>query len=280
MPVPVSAMIISKKSIKGVFGFLSSFPVRSVMVISPPWYLTWWAKFTYLLLFACLIGGIAKYITEKVRHKNELMRREHAEQISEAKLQFFINISHEIRTPMTLIISPLEKLIAENKDEEKQKVYLLIYRNAQRILRLINQLMDIRKIDKGLMTVKFSETDMVEFIDDLMQTFTYQANKRNIKFTFSHTEKQLKTWIDLNNFDKVLVNIFSNAFKFTPDNGEITITLRTGKDDKKPNTPLFDFFEIIIADTGTGIEEDKIEKIFERFYQIHNIEPQSGIGTG
>ncbi|KAA6346608.1 Sensor histidine kinase TodS, partial [termite gut metagenome] len=269
-----------KLRIKALIYDNSSEEKEVTILISSPWYLTWWAKFTYILLFACLMGGIAKYMTEKIRHKNELMRREHAEQISEAKLQFFINISHEIRTPMTLIISPLEKLIAENQDEEKQKVYLLIYRNAQRILRLINQLMDIRKIDKGLMTVKFSETDMVAFIDDLMQTFTYQANKRNIKFTFSHTEKQLKTWIDLNNFDKVLVNIFSNAFKFTPDNGEITITLHTGKNNNKPNTPLSDFFEIIIADTGIGIEEDKIEKIFERFYQITNIESQSGIGTG
>lgn len=100
----------------------------------------------------------------------------HQEQINEAKLQFFINISHEIRTPMTLIISPLEKLLAEHS--EKQPVYLMIYRNAQRILRLINQLMDIRKLDKGQMHLKFRETDIVGFINDLMQTFNYQAQKR------------------------------------------------------------------------------------------------------
>ena len=93
------------------------------------------------------------YILSRIRHRQEVMRQKHMEQINEAKLQFFINISHEIRTPMTLIISPLEKLLAEHS--EKQPVYLMIYRNAQRILRLINQLMDIRKLDKGQMHLKF-----------------------------------------------------------------------------------------------------------------------------
>ena len=106
--------------------------------------------------------------------------------------------------------------MADKKDNELHKTYLMIYRNAQRILRLINQLMDIRKLDKGQMFMKFRETDMVGFIDDLMQTFEYMARKKNIRFTFEHEMPQLKVWIDLNNFDKVLMNIFSNAFKYTP----------------------------------------------------------------
>jgi len=246
-------------------------------IISPPWYLTWWARLIYAVLFLLLIWGVASFILDKIRQKSERMRREHAEQISEAKLQFFINISHEIRTPMTLILSPLEKLIKENKEDEKGKVYWLMYRNAQRILRLINQLLDVRKIDKGLMVVKFYETDMVGFIEDLMQTFEYQANERNIKFSFIHTDPQLNVWVDQNNFDKVLVNILSNAFKFTPNNGEISITLRKDTD-KNTEGPLQHFFEIIAADTGCGIEESKIEKIFERFYQSNN--ENSNIGTG
>ncbi len=250
------------------------------LIISPPWYLTWWARIIYIFIFALLVWGITRFILDKIRHKNELIRREHAEQISEAKLQFFINISHEIRTPMTLIISPLEKLITENKDEGNHKVYLLMYRNAQRILRLINQLMDVRKIDKGLMEVKFRETDIVGFIEDLMQTFEYQANKQNIKFSFIHSDSQLMVWIDLNNFDKVLVNILSNAFKFTPDDGEINITLRKGIDEST-EVPLHHYFEIAVTDTGCGIEESKIEKIFERFYQGSNENINSNAsGTG
>jgi len=250
-----------------------------LIIISPPWYLSWWAKILYFLLFIFLVWAVARYILNQLHHKQEMMRREHAEQISEAKLQFFINISHEIRTPMTLIISPLEKLISENADSGNKKVYQMMYRNAQRILRLINQLMDIRKIDKGLMFLKFNETDMVDFIDDLMQTFEYQANKRNIRFAFIHADAPLHVWIDQNNFDKVLLNILSNAFKYTPENGEISVTLQTGTDENEKEE-LRNYFEIVVSDTGIGIEHDKIEKIFERFYQIDNAQTKSNFGTG
>ncbi len=216
------------------------------IIISPPWYLSWWAYLIYIALFSLLLWGIVSFILDRIRHKNELMRREHAEQVNESKLQFFINISHEIRTPMTLIISPLEKLIAENKDPEKSKVYSLMYRNAKRILQLINQLLDVRKIDKGLMTVKFRETDVVEFIGDFMRTFEYQAEKRRIHFSFVHADPQMNVWIDVNNFDKVLMNIFSNAFKFTPDGGEITVTLQRGTDENRTDA-LHDFFEITVS---------------------------------
>lgn len=159
------------------------------------------------------------FVRSRIIHKQELIERLHQEQISEAKLQFFINISHEIRTPMTLIINPLEKLLSENSG--KHPTYLMMYRNAQRILRLINKLMDIRKIDKGQMHMKFRRTDIIGFIRDIMQTFEYQADKKQIMFQFrkdSFLEKQeeLGVWIDLNNFDKVLLNVLSNTFKYTP----------------------------------------------------------------
>jgi signal transduction histidine kinase/ligand-binding sensor domain-containing protein/CheY-like chemotaxis protein/AraC-like DNA-binding protein len=249
------------------------------IVITPPWYQSWWAKIIYALLICQLIYGIIVYIKSRFRHRQEIMKREHAEQINEAKLQFFINISHEIRTPMTLIINPLEKLMTENKDTEVQKTYLMIYRNAQRILRLINQLMDIRKLDKGQMHLKFRETDIVGFIDDLMTTFEYQAQRKNIQFSFDHKDEALKAWIDLNNFDKILLNILSNAFKYTPENGEIKVELSTGKDESARG-PLRKYFEIVISDNGIGINRDQIEKIFERFYQINNDLTNSNFGTG
>jgi len=250
-----------------------------LIIISPPWYLSLMAKIFYFILVLLLGIGITRYILNQIKHKQEMMRREHAEQINEAKLQFFINISHEIRTPLTLIISPLEKLISENIEKEKQPVYKMMYRNSQRILRLINQLLDIRKIDKGLLVLKFNETDMVGFIDDLMQIFEYQANVHNIRFTFEHADAALPVWIDQNNFDKVLLNLLSNAFKFTPENGEISILLQTGYDPANTEE-LKHYFEIVISDTGIGIDDEKIEKIFERFYQIDNDQSKSNIGTG
>lgn len=249
------------------------------IVIYPPWYLSWVAKFIYFVLFVLLMWGVYRYITERIRYRHEMIRREHLEQVNEGKLQFFINISHEIRTPMTLIISPLEKLIAENAEPVRQQVYLLMYRNAQRILRLINQLLDIRKIDKGLMFVKMRETDLVGFVDDLITTFEYQAKKRNISLQFRHEMPELNVWIDMNNFDKVLVNILSNAFKFTPENGSITIELTTGEQ-REVQGPLSQYFQLLVSDTGVGLEEDKVEKIFERFYQIDHSQSDVNFGTG
>lgn len=255
--------------------------IRTVTIaITPPWYQTWWAKVIWGCLGALLIYALTMYILSRIRHRQEVMRQKHMEQINEAKLQFFINISHEIRTSMTLIISPLEKLLAEHS--EKQPVYLMIYRNAQRILRLINQLMDIRKLDKGQMHLKFRETDIVGFINDLMQTFNYQAQKKNITFTFEKELEgadSLKVWIDLNNFDKVLMNVLSNAFKYTHEGGNIEVLLKTGHNDAYRGA-LKDYFEIDITDNGIGIDKNKIEQIFERFYQIDNDMTQSNFGTG
>lgn len=143
--------------------------------------------------------------------------------------------------------------MAEKKGGEVQKTYLMIYRNAQRILRLINQLMDIRKLDKGQMFMKFRETDMVGFIDDVMLTFDYMARKKKIHFSFEHAMPQLKVWVDMNNFDKVLMNIFSNAFKYTPEQGEITVSLSTGRDATRRD-PLKEYFEITVTDSGIGLD--------------------------
>ena len=254
--------------------------IRTIKIlITPPWYQTWWAFSIYVTLFGILTLGIVNYMLSRLRYRREIMKREHAEQLNEAKLQFFINISHEIRTPMTLIINPLERLLAEKKDNELHKTYLMIYRNAQRILRLINQLMDIRKLDKGQMFMKFRETDMVGFIGDLMQTFEYLARKKNIRFIFEHEMPQLKVWIDLNNFDKVLMNILSNAFKYTPEGGEVQVSLTTGRDIARRDA-LREYFEIAVTDSGIGIDSDKIERIFERFYQIDNDVTKSNFGTG
>lgn len=254
--------------------------VREItIIILPPWYLSKFAIAVYVILAFLLIYGVARFILERIKHRQEIMMRQHAEQLNEAKLQYFINISHEIRTPMSLIISPLEKLIPSEKDPQTMYLYQIMHRNAKRILRLINQLMDIRKIDKGQMFLKFRETDIVGFIQDLMQTFEYTAKKRNMDFQFIHGRPALKVWIDLNNMDKVLMNILSNAFKFTPDNGKITVKLNTGTDTEAQGA-LKNYFEIVITDSGIGINDSDLENIFTRFYQVDNSYTKSQIGTG
>ncbi len=170
---------------------------------------------------------------------------------------------------MTLIISPLEKLIANCTDSVLRETYMMIFRNAQRILRLVNQLMDMRKIEKGQMQLHFSETDMVPYIEEAMRSFEYMAYENDVAFTFHHSASSLPAWIDVNNFDKVLINILSNAFKYTPRGGHIDITLTEGED-AGALPPLDRYVEIAVSDSGIGIDPDKIEKIFDRFYRIEN----------
>lgn len=249
------------------------------LIINPPWYLDFWAKMIYFFLLLFSIFAVYRIISSRIRQKNEMLRLENADKINEAKLQFFINISHEIRTPMTLIMGPLEKLLSDNKYPELRDSHLLIYRNAQRILRLINQLMDIRKIDRGQMRLKLRETDIVGFIRDIMKAFEYMAQKKDINFEFFPEAENLKVWIDLNNFDKVLFNVFSNAFKFTPDGGNISVILSTGSDNNIQG-PLKNYFEIKTIDTGIGIDQSKIDRIFERFYQIDNELTSANFGAG
>ncbi len=244
---------------------------RSIRVtIDPPWFRSWWAYVIYAGLAGLFAWFIWSWVRARVARRTEEQRRLQAEQINEAKLQFFTNISHEIRTPMTLIMNPVEKLIAESNDPVTQKTYLTIHRNAQRILRLINQMMDIRKLDKRQIRLHFRETEMVGFIEELMLTFEYLARRKNLLFNFVHPDESLYAWIDPENFDKVLINVLFNAFKYTSDNGNVTIELRGDGT----------WFTITVTDSGIGIDESELENIFERFYRVNNEQTNANFGTG
>ena len=243
--------------------------------ISPAWYDSTTARIIYFIIFIVILYMI--YLQKRHREKVNLkmLQHIHAEEINEAKLQFFMNISHEIRTPMSLIISPLQQLMVNDCDSERQRMYKVMYRNSDRILNLINQLMDIRKIDKGQMSLKFQETDIVAFINNLFSSFEAQAETKHIKMNFSSAKDFIPLWIDPSNFDKIIMNILSNAFKFTPENGNITVRVSCDILHEKDK-----YAEIRISDTGIGIKEEEQDRIFERFYQIRNNVNNSNVGTG
>lgn len=246
-------------------------PVKEFdIVIHPAWYASFWAKCVYLLIFLALVTLYIKHRKRKEEDRMILQQHIHAEEMGEAKLRFFMNISHEIRTPLTLILTPLLSLIKEDKDPHRQSIYDLMHKNSERILHLINQMMDLRKIDKGQMAMHMSETDMVGFIKDEYQLFEQQALAKHISFTFRHEDDQLPVWIDRNNFDKVLMNVLSNAFKFTPTGGKIQISLS--------HTPHH--VRVSIKDSGKGIDKDKLETIFQRFYQSPTNPNDRNVGTG
>ena len=238
--------------------------------IHAPWYSTWLAYLAYLLILGLIVWRYLRYRQQQEQHRLRLQEHIHAEEMGEAKLRFFMNISHEIRTPMTLIVSPLLSLIKQDDDPHRRSIYETMRRNAERILGLINQLMDLRKIDKGQMQMHMCETDLIGFVEDIYTLFTQQAKTKNIQFSYKHDPEVLPVWIDRGNFDKVVVNILSNAFKFTPTGGIISI--HVSHDDSNAT--------IRIYDNGEKIPEDKLERIFERFYQSTSSINGRNTGTG
>ena len=237
-------------------------------VVHPAWYASVWAKLAYFLLFVAVCWLVYGYVRRQVRIRHIMARNRQQRELNEARIQFFMNISHEIRTPMTLILAPLERLISSDKNEERQRNYGLIKQNSKRILRLINQMMDVRKIEQGKFLLDYRQVELVDFMQNIFDVFVTNAQNRNITYTFEHDVEKLNVYVDPDNMDKIVMNLLSNAFKFTPDGGEIKLRLKGGTDD----------FEVSVIDTGVGIKREDREKVFDRFYSAQH---QNGyIGTG
>lgn len=216
-----------------------------------PWYLTVWAKLIYLSL---VLGFMAAVIFIYLRKKKR--------DLEEAKMQFLINATHDIRSPLTLIMEPLKKLKERlGNAEEYQADIDTIDRNAQRLLTLVNQILDKRRLDKHQMNLSCRETNLVEFSQGLVSLFTYNANLRGINIRLEMPETPVNAWIDRNKLDKAIANLLSNAFKYTPNGGEIIF--RIEKQDKK--------VLLYVIDSGKGLgKNDDAKTLFERFYQGKN----------
>lgn len=231
-------------------------PVKDIAIhIVPPWYWSVWAKFFYGVLS---LGGLVLLCL--------MWKKRQEEKANEGKLDFFMNISHEIRTPMTLVLGPLEALLKKENSPEKRRLIGIMYRNTNRVLALLGQLLDIRMVDKGQMRLAYSRTEMVGFVRELLDAFEYQAKAHGICLKLVPGQKEQFAWIDRGNFDKVLVNLLSNAFKHTPRGGEIEVDVSSGID-KRSHGPLRNYVEIAVKDSGTGIEEKQLARIFDLFYQ-------------
>lgn len=246
-------------------------------IVHAPWYASWWAKTLYFIIFLVLLYLAYLYVKRQVAAQKVLARHHQEQQINEARIQFFMNISHEIRTPMTLILAPLQKLLNMDKDAECQRNYKLINQNANRILRLINQMMDVRKIEEGKYLLDYRKTDIITLIQNTFDVFTTQAESRNIDYSFSHQDvDKLIVYVDPENIDKIMMNLLSNAFKFTPDNGKININLTVDRDDKGE----VEKFNLTVTDSGHGIKDEDKPKVFDRFYSSGHENGYIGTGIG
>jgi signal transduction histidine kinase/ligand-binding sensor domain-containing protein/DNA-binding response OmpR family regulator len=260
-----------KFTVKSYLANTEEYKERSIqIVITPPVWLTWWAKLIYLAAAFAAIYFVYKTILMRIRKNQEDQKRINDNQVMQSKLQFFTDISHEIRTPLTLILTPIEHLLTVTTDSELKKTFTLISRNGQRILRLINQIMEMRKLDKGQIKLQAEETDVHELVQEIMTSFDYLSIEKNIAFTLDIKNNLPKIWIDREKLDKVLFNVLSNAFKYTPNHGSICIKIDTSVSD----------LMITVSDSGPGIPKELREMIFDRFYQIPAAGNKTKMGTG
>jgi CheY-like chemotaxis protein/nitrogen-specific signal transduction histidine kinase/AraC-like DNA-binding protein len=217
----------------------------------------------------------------------EHMKREKTEELYNVKMKFFTDISHEFRTPLSLIIAPLQNIVLKvGNDPQLVKHSILIRKNADRLLRLIDQVMDMMKIDLNRMRLSLSKGDMVAYLKELIFSFEEIADQRSIILEYNTDVDSYVTWFDENKIEKIIYNLLSNSFKFTPDKGKIQVNLSIQRSTEKSDgresliQPPLEFFEITIRDNGIGMPADYRDHLFERFYMVDRHDSIIRRGTG
>jgi len=241
-------------------------PVSLRITIQPPFWKTGYAYALYLILLCGLIYLLFSYFMIRERDKNNLkiakLEAQKIREIDDMKFNLFTNISHEFRTPLSLILGPLTQIIEKkNYKQEDENLFMLMFRNSHRLLRLINQLLDFQKIEAGKLELNMKYDDIIRFITDLTSTFTFYAEEKNIQYIT--TSSIVNSWVnfDPDKLDKILYNLISNALQYTPEGGKIEVHLsETIEDNKK-------YIQIQVSDTGIGIAVEEKEKLFIAFYQ-------------
>ena len=220
---------------------------------------------------------------EEIKDQRDKLKEmvQQIEELSQAKLSFFTNISHEFRTPLTLILGPIDRLISTKITDEIERfnLYGVIYRSANRLLRLINQILEFRKIETGAVDFTPRTSDIVPFLKEVVNLFNGLAVQRKINLSFVSQKKKLLTAFDHDKMEKIIFNLLSNAFKFTSEYGNITLELVKVQIADNPNSKR-DFFQINVIDSGKGISAEHLPHIFERFYQVKENNQPSGTGIG
>ena len=261
---------------------------RTISIRIPyPWYATWWMFLIYLALAAVVCYYIYNIINERRKARIRLHESLQKERVKESKLRLFTSIAHELRSPLTMVISPLKQLQKEDSNEQHQECYRVMQRNCDRMLRVVNQITDVRKIDNGQFKLKFREIEFLQYANDMMASFSGLATAKNITFTSESEEESVKIWLDPIHFEKVITNLLSNAFKFTPTDGRILVRTTChvnsiGDNGQKlfSNPHILEYLEIRIYNSGSHLDESDIKHLWERFYQGNKEESAMGSGIG
>lgn len=250
------------------------------IIILNPWYSSWIARILYFLLIIAILYLSYLFYQNKQKQRRILEASQYNEQAKEDKLKLFTGIAHEFKTPLTLIINPLKKLMNEVTDEGTSELYDLMYRNSLRIFKTINQLLDIRRLDSRQLILHFEKRDLISVIKSIMSSFKNLTMVKQVSFMLETDNcEQLDIWIDSNNFDKIIYNILSNAFKFVPTGGKISIRVSCKNNyGEINNSQVNEFVEIKIFNNGPNIDDVDLNRIFEPFYQGKSSYEGTGIG--
>lgn len=257
-------------------GVWNSQPTQIRITILPPLWKTWWAYLIYILIVASVLFVVLRFLRNRARLKRDLylehLQNERQQELYQMKLKFFTNISHEIRTPLTLILGPLERILQDNTYAGIQKQLNVVKSNADRLMKLVTELLDFRKAEEGHMKIQCSEQDIVSFCRRIFESFSELAAVKNIHYTFQTASASLSLYFDEVQLEKVMMNLLSNAFKFTDENGKIKLCISG-----KPSDAEWVYIQV--SDNGKGIPEDLHEKLFESFFQVDDRGRQN-IGSG
>lgn len=245
------------------------------IIIRPPWWATWWSYILYGFVSVLIFAGTTRFYLNRQRLRSQLqLEQEHAkklEEVDKIKSNFYANISHEFRTPLMLILGPVEKLLSKVSDEDGQKQAGLIKGNAKRLLTLINQLLDLSRLEAGKLKLKASSGNIAQFVKGLAMEFESIAERKDISLKVVMEKEDVEAYFDKEKLEKIITNVMSNAIKFTPSGGRITVKL---------SEPSTNQVEIIISDSGIGIPKSEQTKIFDRFYQVDGSHTREHEGTG
>ena len=265
------------------------------LTILPP---LWYTPGAYLLYFLTGLGFlyVFKRVTltqERLKTKLRLQQLEaqKTHELDSLKLNFFANLSHEFRTPLTLIVDPINRLISEEHTEpdDRMEYYQLIRRNTQRLLRLINQLLDISEIEAGVMKLRVVRYDIVNFCKNISHAFIYRASHLRVHFSFESNVEVAEVFFDQDKLEKILFNLISNALKFSPPESRVTVRLSLRNHDhpdiplalRREASPGSQFVAVAVADEGPGIPKAQQSRVFERFYRVEKkAGSKSGSGIG
>ncbi|MBN1478936.1 hybrid sensor histidine kinase/response regulator [candidate division KSB1 bacterium] len=251
--------------------------------ILPPWWQSWWAYVSYALFVIGLVLVIYRAQLGRIRLKQQAQldreRARNLEELDSLKTRFFANISHEFRTPLTLILGPLDNMSRQTSNKKWQEQFNVMRRNGRKLLRLINQLLDVSRLEAGKMVLHRDTVEICFLLRGIVGSFSSAAERKNINLSLFGADNDFYAFIDHDAFEKILTNLLSNALKFTPKNGAVDVVLKTFQDDQSTQKKD-DIFSIQVKDTGIGISMERIDHIFDRFYQVDSSETREHEGTG